>query len=91
MDIVGVQLTLTPVLITALLWPSAGPKSVAVAPGTPPKLADLTQRSLAENRGKRAGPGLSFHCLRHTATSLMKEAGIPGATVRNIIDHESKR
>jgi hypothetical protein len=26
--------------------------------------------------GKRLGAELSFHCLRHTATSLMKEAGI---------------
>jgi hypothetical protein len=39
---------------------------------------------------KRVGLGLSFHCLRHTATSLMKEAGIPEATVRDIIGHESK-
>ena len=40
--------------------------------------------------GKRSGTELSFHCLRHTATSLMKEAGIAEATVRDIIGHESK-
>jgi integrase len=28
-----------------------------------------------------SGGGLSFHCLRHTAVSLLKEAGIPAAAV----------
>jgi integrase len=32
---------------------------------------------------------LSFHSLRHTATSLMKDAGISPATVQDIIGHES--
>jgi integrase len=39
---------------------------------------------------KRSGTELSFHCLRHTATSLMKGAGIPEAVVRDIIGHDSK-
>jgi integrase len=51
-------------------------------------------RSHAKKRtgraGKRSGTELSFHCLRHTATSLMKEAGVPEAVVRDIIGHESK-
>ena len=32
---------------------------------------------------------LSFHCLRHTATSLMKNAGISPAIVEDIIGHDS--
>ena len=38
---------------------------------------------------KRKRLGLSFHSLRHTATSLLKNAGVPGAVVRDIIGHES--
>jgi integrase len=33
--------------------------------------------------------GLSFHCLRHTAVSLLKEAGIPAATVMELVGHDS--
>lgn len=33
---------------------------------------------------------ISFHALRHTATSLMKNAGIPAAIVQDIIRHESE-
>lgn len=32
---------------------------------------------------------LSFHCLRHTAVSLLKDAGIPDATVMEMIGHSS--
>ena len=38
---------------------------------------------------RRAVSGLSFHCIRHTATSLMKNAGISPAIVQDIIGHES--
>ena len=34
--------------------------------------------------------GLSFHCLRHTAVTLLKEAGIPAATVMELTGHSSK-
>ena len=44
----------------------------------------------AGRASRRSATELSFHCLRHTATSLMKEAGIPEAVVRDIIGHESK-
>jgi integrase len=40
-----------------------------------------------ENR--RAFNELSFHALRHTATSLMKDAGISPAIVQDIIGHDS--
>lgn len=38
---------------------------------------------------KRALSVISFHCLRHTATSLLKNAGVSEAVARDIIGHES--
>jgi integrase len=38
---------------------------------------------------KRAPSELSFHSLRHTATSLLKNAGVSDAVARDIIGHES--
>lgn len=40
--------------------------------------------------GKRQVSDVSFHSFRHTATSMMKEAGVPEAVVMEIIGHESK-
>lgn len=40
--------------------------------------------------GKRVGYALSFHSLRHTAVSLMKDAGVPDAVVMALVGHESK-
>jgi integrase len=34
---------------------------------------------------------LSFHCLRHTAVTMMKEAGIPAAVVMELVGHDSKQ
>jgi integrase len=42
-----------------------------------------------ENR-RRERTELSFHALRHTATSLMKNAGISPAIVEEFIGHDSK-
>jgi integrase len=39
-------------------------------------------------RGSSSG-GLSFHCLRHTAVTMMKEAGIPAAVVMELVGHDS--
>jgi integrase len=39
--------------------------------------------------GKRAGLDLSFHSLRHTAVSLLKDAGVPDAVVMALVGHES--
>jgi integrase len=39
--------------------------------------------------GKRAGSDLSFHSLRHTAVSLLKDAGVPDAVVMALVGHES--
>ena len=35
--------------------------------------------------------GLSFHCIRHTAVSLMKDAGIPEAAVMELVGHDSEQ
>jgi len=37
-----------------------------------------------------SGGGLSFHCLRHTAVTMLKEAGIPVAAVMELTGHSSK-
>lgn len=39
--------------------------------------------------GARVKHGLSFHSLRHAATSLLKEAGIPASVVMAYIGHDS--
>lgn len=39
--------------------------------------------------GKRNTSEIGFHALRHTATSMMKNAGINSATVQDLIGHES--
>jgi integrase len=38
---------------------------------------------------KRVGFALSFHSLRHTAVSLLKDAGVPDAVVMALVGHES--
>ena len=35
--------------------------------------------------------GLSFHCIRHAAVSLMKDAGIPEAAVMEMVGHDSEQ
>ena len=41
-------------------------------------------------RGVRSSSGgLSFHCLRHTAVSILKEAGVPAAVVMELVGHDS--
>ena len=39
--------------------------------------------------GRRLGTELSFHCLRHTAVSFLKEAGVPQAVVQELVGHDS--
>lgn len=41
-------------------------------------------------QGARESRGLSYHCLRHTATSLLKNAGVSDVIAREIIGHESE-
>jgi integrase len=39
---------------------------------------------------RRGSSEISFHSLRHTTTSLLKNAGIPQAVVMDLVGHESK-
>jgi integrase len=39
---------------------------------------------------RRRQSELSFHCLRHNAVSLLKEAGVPHAVVQELIGHDSE-
>ena len=34
---------------------------------------------------------LSFHCFRHTAVTLLKEAGVPAAVVMELVGHDSEQ
>jgi integrase len=58
-------------------------------------LAGLREKQSHEGRGigrnaRRSGGNLSFHSLRHTAVSLLKDAGIPQAVVQELIGHDSE-
>ena len=49
-----------------------------------------THQSTGKGRSSRREQNeLSFHCLRHTATSLLKNAGVSEVVARDIIGHES--
>jgi integrase len=52
--------------------------------------AGLRPRLLRGAKGSRSRHPLSFHSLRHTATSLMHEAGVPAAVVQAMIGHDSE-
>jgi integrase len=41
--------------------------------------------------GSRESTGLSFHCLRHTAVSLLKSAGMSEASVMELVGHDSEQ
>ena len=48
-------------------------------------------RSKGKGRSsQRASNSLSFHSLRHTAVSLLKDAGIPESVVMELVGHDSK-
>lgn len=52
--------------------------------------ADKNKRGTGKGRDvAREAKGLSFHCLRHTAVSLLKEAGIPASVVQELVGHDS--
>jgi site-specific recombinase XerD len=42
-----------------------------------------------ETEGRHVTNALSFHALRHTSVSLLKDAGVPQAVVEEIIGHSS--
>ena len=58
-------------------------------------LAKAKSHKVAKDKGKgrdtrRTTGGLSFHCLRHTATSLLKNAGVSDAVAMEIIGHDTE-
>jgi integrase len=57
-------------------------------------LADAGLREVSAGAGKgrngrRTKNELSFHSLRHTAVTLLKDAGIPEAVVMEMVEHDS--
>src|SRR6516162_6323688 len=51
----------------------------------------VNRRSTEKGRNaRRARNELSFHCLRHTAVTLLKDACIPEAVVMELVGHDSK-
>jgi integrase len=48
-------------------------------------------RDVRPDDGRRRRNPLSFHCLRHTTVSLLKDAGIPQATVMELVGHNSQQ
>ncbi len=60
------------------------------AAGLGPKSTHRRTRDKDEPSRRRNVSGLSFHCLRHTATSLLKNAGISDVVAREIIGHDTE-
>jgi integrase len=48
-------------------------------------------RKNTDGARQHRGSELSFHCLRHTAVSMMKDAGIPSAVVMELVGHDSEQ
>lgn len=48
------------------------------------------RKNKTEGDKRREGGKLSFHCLRHTATSLLKNAGASDVVAREVIGHDSE-
>lgn len=49
-----------------------------------------THESTGKGRGaKRDGMDISFHSLRHSAVSIMKDAGVPDSVVMELVGHDS--
>lgn len=63
--------------------------SVLVDAGIVPARAAKDKPSGKGRRAARERTEVSFHSLRHTATSLLKAAGVSEAVTRDIIGHES--
>ena len=49
------------------------------------------RKTLDKGRGVRDSSEslLSFHCLRHTSVTLLKEAGVPDAAIMALVGHDS--
>ncbi len=47
------------------------------------------REKVARNGERRTASPLSFHCLRHSTTTLLKSAGVPDTIARDILGHDS--
>jgi integrase len=75
-------------------WAASQKNQAALSARFGQLLTDAGLRSEVEQPAPRQGDrrkinGLSFHSLRHTAVSLLKDAGVPQAVVQELIGHES--
>jgi integrase len=50
---------------------------------------DQKTKGVGKASGRRQVSELSFHSMRHTATTLLKAAGVSDALTRSIVGHES--
>jgi integrase len=64
--------------------------SIMANAGLIEKQSHRKRASGAGRSGRRAASEITFHSLRHTATSLMKNAGISPAIVQEFVGHDSK-
>jgi integrase len=56
--------------------------------------AGVVEKRTNKSKGKgrstlRSTGGLGFHCLRHTATTLLKRAGASDVVAREIVGHDT--
>ena len=63
---------------------------ILCASGLVPERSHRRKQDGKGRSSERAASELSFHSLRHTATSLMKNAGISPAIVQEFVGHDSK-
>lgn len=55
------------------------------------ELTEAERKHAKQDKGqRRESKGVSFHSLRHTATSLLKNAGVSDVVAREIIGHKSE-
>ena len=62
---------------------------ILVAAGLRKELPDHKAHKQGRN-AKREASEVTFHCLRHTATSLLKNAGVSDVVAREIIGHKTE-
>jgi len=78
---------------TRVKYPRLGKLRLALADGKTLEITkqDIEDRTDAKGRAaRRTLNEISFHALRHTATSLLKNAGASDAVAMDIIGHETK-
>lgn len=62
---------------------------ILAAAGLAEKRTHKKRRDGKGRGARRVSNELCFHCFRHTAVSMMKNAGAPEAVVRDIVGHEN--